>query len=72
MTGAGIMSGAMSPTAIVLHGPTSAGKSSIARALQASAPLPKISVMAWLESPRTRASVDNVAAATVWYCWEVC
>ncbi len=30
----------MTPTAIVLHGTTSAGKSSIARALQASAPVP--------------------------------
>jgi chloramphenicol 3-O phosphotransferase len=30
----------MSPTAIVLHGPTSAGKSSIARALQANSPTP--------------------------------
>lgn len=30
----------MAPTAIVLHGPTSAGKSSLARALQANAPVP--------------------------------
>jgi chloramphenicol 3-O phosphotransferase len=30
----------MAPTAIVLHGPTSAGKSSIAKALQATAPVP--------------------------------
>jgi chloramphenicol 3-O phosphotransferase len=30
----------MPPTAIVLHGPTSAGKSSIAKALQANAPVP--------------------------------
>ena len=30
----------MQPTAIVLHGPTSAGKSSVAKALQASAPSP--------------------------------
>lgn len=30
----------MTPTAIVLHGPTSAGKSSIAKALQATASLP--------------------------------
>jgi chloramphenicol 3-O phosphotransferase len=30
----------MTPTAIVLHGTTSAGKSSIARALQATAPVP--------------------------------
>jgi chloramphenicol 3-O phosphotransferase len=40
MIGAGIILGAMAPTAIVLHGPTSAGKSSIARALQATAPVP--------------------------------
>ena len=32
--------GAMEPTAIVLHGTTSAGKSSIAKALQATAPVP--------------------------------
>ena len=30
----------MKPTAIVLHGPTSAGKSSLAKALQATAPTP--------------------------------
>lgn len=30
----------MAPTAIVLHGTTSAGKSSIAKALQATAPVP--------------------------------
>jgi chloramphenicol 3-O phosphotransferase len=34
----------MAPTAIVLHGPTSAGKTSIARALQASAPVPAFHV----------------------------
>jgi chloramphenicol 3-O phosphotransferase len=34
----------MSPTAIVLHGPTSAGKSSIARALQTSAPIPAFNI----------------------------
>lgn len=34
------MFGAMAPTAIVLHGTTSAGKSSIAKALQATAPVP--------------------------------
>jgi chloramphenicol 3-O phosphotransferase len=32
------------PTAIVLHGPTSAGKTSLARALQASAPAPAFHV----------------------------
>jgi chloramphenicol 3-O phosphotransferase len=32
------------PTAIVLHGPTSAGKSTIAKALQATAPLPAFRV----------------------------
>ena len=32
------------PTAIVLHGPTSSGKSSIARALQANAPVPAFHV----------------------------
>src|SRR5690349_8586751 len=30
----------MSPSAIILHGPTSAGKSSIAKALQSNAPVP--------------------------------
>ena len=34
----------MKPTAIVLHGPTSSGKTSLARALQASAPLPAFHV----------------------------
>lgn len=32
--------GAIEPTAIVLHGPTSAGKSSLAKALQVTAPVP--------------------------------
>ena len=36
--------GAMAPTAIVLHGTTSAGKSSIAKALQATAPVPAYSI----------------------------
>jgi chloramphenicol 3-O phosphotransferase len=34
----------MGPTAIVLHGPTSAGKTSIAKALQANAPVPAFHV----------------------------
>lgn len=34
----------MGPTAIVLHGPTSAGKSSLAKALQAIAPIPSFHV----------------------------
>jgi len=34
----------MAPTAIVLHGPTSAGKSSLANALQATAPVPAFHV----------------------------
>jgi chloramphenicol 3-O phosphotransferase len=34
----------MHPTAIVLHGPTSAGKTTLAKALQATAPLPAFHV----------------------------
>lgn len=35
-----IRSGAMPPTAIVLHGPTSAGKTTLAKALQVTSPVP--------------------------------
>jgi chloramphenicol 3-O phosphotransferase len=35
---------ALEPTAIILHGPTSAGKSTIAKALQATAPVPAFHV----------------------------
>src|SRR6185503_16794589 len=41
---AGRRAGASQATAIVLHGPTSAGKSTIARALQATAPVPAFHV----------------------------
>jgi chloramphenicol 3-O phosphotransferase len=34
----------LEPTAIILHGPTSAGKSTIAKALQATAPVPAFHV----------------------------
>ena len=39
------MADAANPTAIVLHGPTSAGKSSIAKALQANAPVPAFHIL---------------------------
>jgi len=41
---AGRRAGASQATAIVLHGPTSAGKSTIAKALQATAPVPAFHV----------------------------
>jgi chloramphenicol 3-O phosphotransferase len=46
----------MTPTAIVLHGPTSAGKSSLARALQDSSDIPvfHISLDAFVEMSRRR------------------
>jgi chloramphenicol 3-O phosphotransferase len=46
----------MKPTAIVLHGPTSAGKSSLARALQDSSQIPAfhISLDAFVEMSRRR------------------
>ena len=46
----------MEPTAIVLHGPTSAGKSSLARALQDSSKIPvfHISLDAFVEMSRRR------------------
>jgi len=50
------MNNTMSPTAIILHGTTSAGKSSLAKALQACSPTPvfHISMDAFVEMSRRR------------------